>query len=166
MKKAAALLLCAVLLTGAVSCGPGGPSSSPESQQTTVTPTTVNLIDADITAYLTAAEASEVLGVTMTADAPLEYGTQLRMSDERGAVTLDLALREGTEEDLLAIAAGWEDAPNLGRTARWDPEGGELLIDCGDGHLLSIVLTLPDTQAKNALVYSRELADKILSRLL
>ena len=155
------IALAALLLLLCAGCGepavPADASSAPVSSDPE------RLIDRDITEVLTAAQASEALGVPMTADEPLDYGTQWRMESEDGAYILDLALMQGTPEQLDTLAGeGWEEAPNLERTARWHTGWNELLV-WYDGYWLDIVLTLPEEKADNALIYARAVATAAIS---
>ena len=126
---------------------------------TSSTPPTELLINADVTKVLTAQQVSDALGVAVTASDALEYGTQLRFSNQDGSIFVDLTMAEGTLADLQQLCSGdgFIAAPNLPREAYWYEQGRELLV-WYDGYWLSISVTVPDTAADELLVCARALA--------
>ena len=162
MKKLVCLLLACLVCTACAAPASGGGNGDITSQ----TVPTEHLIDADITRVLSARQASDALGVAVTASDALEYGTQLRFSSEDGRVTLDLTMAEGTLADLQALGSteGFTAAPNLPREAFWHAAGRELLL-WYDGYWLSIAVSMPDASGDQLLVCARSLARTAIENL-
>lgn len=146
-KQWLSILLAAVLLLSFTACGNGGGDLAPSDYLPDITPP----LNVAITDCLSAAEASGIIGVTMTASDPYEDGTWVIYSSSDGLRSISVSM-ENTTSDLynamIEDLSGGEAQTSLGHRAYWYGLTSEMINFC-EGYSIAVSVndpTVPNTK--------------------
>lgn len=163
MVRVLAAGLAALLCVSAAGCGEGEVSSAASEPEATVPP----LLDVEIGRLLTAEEVSDALGTPVNDVQVLDDGTRATYYAKDNSGKADIVMDKCARDvfDLrLGLYEGLDDAPNLGETARWHAETGELLVYSG-GYMFSVAVEMADRSESDRLLAARQLAVRIVEVL-
>lgn len=173
-RRTAGALLAGLLLLGLAGCVQDAPpASSTVSEDPAVLYSAPPLLDVDIAALLTVEQVSEALGVEVGEPEVYEDGTWVHYASENLQTTADIHMNEVSrdfydaqiEEIRATYGDSCEEAPNLGDTALYIRETGELML-YGKGYMIDVVVDLEDDgQADAPLQAARSLAALLLEGL-
>lgn len=143
-----ALLLAATLLLSLTACGgKGGEELTPSDYLPDITPP----LNVAITDCLSAAEASDIIGVPMTASDPYEDGTWVIYSSTDGLRSVSVSMENatvGVYDAMIKDLSGGEAQSTLGHRAYWYGLTGEMINYC-EGYSIAVSVndpTVPNTK--------------------
>lgn len=164
----------ACLITGILLLGGCGQNENPTSSGVSTDPVweASEPETLDIQQLLSAEEVSAAMETTMGEPLLLDNGSCLEFRSEDPAAVVDILIEEMLNNDPkiyeATIAQYPEDAlvetPNLGESAYWCAETGELLL-YNDGFMVSVNVRKEGEEAERLLNAARQMAALVIERL-
>ncbi len=148
-------------------CKPAEPPASSEAGSEIQQAEANFLDDVDVRTLLTVEQVADALGKPMGEAQVYENGTRLYFLSEDSTASMDINFLKTSREifeDTLARYSDLQEAPNIGETAKWSEESGELLL-YGKGMMISLHPDAPKMDTEGKLTAARHLAALILEKL-
>ncbi|MBQ3069306.1 MAG: hypothetical protein IJD01_05105 [Clostridia bacterium] len=164
----AVCLLTSVSLASFTACNSSEPTTSEPATTVATTPTTVAIVEAELSSMLTSEEITKAVGLPMGEPAVSGQGSMLTCIGNGNKAMLSVMLSEKPIEIFDQMLQAYPDAipcPNLGETAWYSPVYCQLL-SYAKGHMITVELTgTEDGDMEMQMLRCRQLTALLIEQL-